>query len=54
MAAVIIVGKLEEDEPKHRRGILARFEIGIGAEVVRGAPKIRFELFKLFASQAWV
>jgi hypothetical protein len=33
-------------------GILAGFEIRALAEIVRRAPKVAFELFKLFASHA--
>ena len=45
--AVVVVGKLEEGQTQHRRGILAGFEVGVGAEIVSRAPKIRFELFEL-------
>ena len=47
MPAVIVVGEFEEDQTEHRRGILAGFEVGVGAEVVGGAPEIGFKLFEL-------
>ncbi|MDR3573844.1 MAG: hypothetical protein P4L50_08285 [Anaerolineaceae bacterium] len=50
MMAVIIVGKFEKNQAKNGRRILAGFEVRIGAQIVGGAPKVRFELFKLVTS----
>jgi hypothetical protein len=42
-----VVSELEEDQPEHRCGVLAGFQIGIGAKVVRCTPKVVFELLEL-------
>ena len=47
VTAVIVIGEFEENETEDRRGILARFQVGVGAQIIRGAPEIGFELFKL-------
>ena len=47
MTAVIVIRKFEENETEHRRGILAGFQIGIGAQVIRRTPEISFKLFQL-------
>lgn len=36
MPTVIIIGKFQEDEAEDRRGILAGFEVGIGAQIGGG------------------
>jgi hypothetical protein len=47
VTAVIIISELEENETEDRRGILAGFKIGVGAEVICRAPEIGFKLFEL-------
>ncbi len=50
MAAVVVIRKLQEDEAEHRDGILAGFQVGVGAQIVGGTPEIGFELLELVAS----
>ena len=49
VAAIVVIGEFEEDQPQHGDGILARLQVGIGAEVVGGPPEVVFELFELVA-----
>ena len=43
VTAVIVVGELEEDQTEHRRGILAGFEVGVGAQsyLLRSRGRLR-------------
>ena len=52
VAAVVVVGEFEKDQPEHWRGILAGLEIGVGAQIISGTPEVGFELFQLVASHA--
>ncbi len=45
--AVVVVGKFEEDQSQHRRGILRWISGQSWREIVGGAPEIGFELFEL-------
>ena len=47
VAAVVVVGELEEDQPQHRGGLFAGFQVGIGMQLVGGTPQIGFQLFEL-------
>jgi hypothetical protein len=36
--AIGVVGKLQEDQAEHRRGVFAGFQVGVCAQVIGGAP----------------
>jgi len=38
-APVIIVGKLKEDQPKHRRSVFAGLQLGVCAQLVGSTPQ---------------
>src|SRR5437879_7976147 len=52
MPAIIVVGELEEDQARYRDGVLAGFEVGVGAQIISGTPEIGFELFELLFGHA--
>jgi hypothetical protein len=37
-AAVVVIGKLEENQPQHRGGVFAGLQVGIGTQLVGGTP----------------
>ena len=47
VAAVVVVGETEEDDAENGDGILGGLEVGVGAEVVGGAPEVGFEILEL-------
>ena len=47
VAAVVVVGELEGDQPQHGRSVFTGFKIGVGAQLIGGTPQISFQLFEL-------
>jgi len=48
LPAITVISKLQKYQTEHRRGVLAGFEIGVGAQIIRGGPEIVFQLFDVF------
>jgi hypothetical protein len=39
-----VIGIAQKDQPQHRHGILRRFQLGIGAQIVGGIPQAFFDV----------
>jgi hypothetical protein len=44
MPAIVVVGESQEDQPKDGCRISAGLEVGVGTQIVGGAPEISFKV----------